>query len=357
MKKVMSSLQFKSKRLFRYLLNLISETYYRILYYIVINYEPLVKRQNCPACQTKTSGNDRVVAIISASGAPFLYFQSKISIFLIQVGFFGLLPKLQGFFLQQLSFLGDRIKVPYLSCGRCQSHYQGVGSNRRQPDVLKKFYSKFYRMNNDQFGRVQWLTSPRFLGWRNLILRTVSAEYPYHSRNFLDCGCGEGILGRLLENEGWRTYGVDPSSSMIRFAHKTLDLAPARYISTDYSDETFSPASFDVISSYHVIEHVADPISFLRNIFLHLRANGLAFISTPSATLSETALKCFGSEPNYAPLHLFLLSEEWFKQNACQIGFEIRASGCFPSKNIPGIFSADGEKPSGMWFVMRKPYP
>ena len=84
----------------------------------------------------------------------------------------------------------------------------------------------------------------------------------------LDYGCGDGKLLNGLQQLGWKTYGVEPSSDVAFLRHERLVDLP-------------SDPSFDLVVLHHVLEHVPRPLDLLTRLVATLRPGGSLFISVP----------------------------------------------------------------------------
>jgi SAM-dependent methyltransferase len=98
----------------------------------------------------------------------------------------------------------------------------------------------------------------------------------------LDLGCGTGYGSAELVQGGARVTGLDrvaparePRGSGARFVRGELGGLP------------FAPASFDFVVSFQVIEHLADPSGYLREIARVLRPAGTLLLSTPNLLTSD----------------------------------------------------------------------
>ena len=100
------------------------------------------------------------------------------------------------------------------------------------------------------------------------------------SNTFLDIGCAAGILNEYLEKQGWKTTGLEICRASAEYGinNRKLDIR----INT-LEKESFPGSSFSFVHSSHVIEHIADPRSFVREIYRILKPGGTAFIVTPNA--------------------------------------------------------------------------
>lgn len=94
----------------------------------------------------------------------------------------------------------------------------------------------------------------------------------------LDFGCGNGLLVKEFLNLGLDAYGVDVDEGQIQRARNLVD--SNRIIqSSVYEYET--KEKYDVVTSLEVIEHLYDPIKYLKLCHSHLTKNGIFIISTP----------------------------------------------------------------------------
>ena len=98
---------------------------------------------------------------------------------------------------------------------------------------------------------------------------------PSDSLRSIDIGCGGGTLVEAFGIAGFEASGVEPSRSL---AH--AGVAAGRRI-TEMSIETLPPASYEVVTCMHVLEHVADPLMFVGQMAQLLVPNGLLVVEVP----------------------------------------------------------------------------
>jgi len=99
--------------------------------------------------------------------------------------------------------------------------------------------------------------------------------------NVLDYGCGDGYGSHYLaSNENVNVVGTDIDDDTIKFAKK-------KYQKTNLNFITFEQffnysGTFDLITSFQVIEHVENVSDYLFLLKTKLTKNGILIISTPS---------------------------------------------------------------------------
>ncbi len=100
-------------------------------------------------------------------------------------------------------------------------------------------------------------------------------------RRLFDAGCGAGGFLRFAKSAGWSVRGVDGSQAAVQYATKThqLDVSIA-----DLEQYVLPAESFDVVCSFHVLEHLSNPMHLLESVSAALVPDGIAFIGTPLYT-------------------------------------------------------------------------
>jgi len=124
---------------------------------------------------------------------------------------------------------------------------------------------------------------------------------PLEGKSALDVGCGAGLLAEPLARLGAKLTAVDAAPELIEAARAH---AAGQGLEIDYRAAAVEQieGQFDLITSMEVIEHVADPASFLGAIASRLAPDGLLILSTPNKTalsklLMVGAAEAFGAVP------------------------------------------------------------
>ncbi|MEO7276673.1 MAG: bifunctional 2-polyprenyl-6-hydroxyphenol methylase/3-demethylubiquinol 3-O-methyltransferase UbiG [Sphingomicrobium sp.] len=106
---------------------------------------------------------------------------------------------------------------------------------------------------------------------------------PLEAKTALDVGCGAGLLTEPLARLGARVTGIDAAPEVIAVAR---DHAAGQGLEIDYraGDVEQLEGRFDLVTALEVIEHVAEPRTFLASLAARLAPGGLMILSTPNAT-------------------------------------------------------------------------
>ena len=143
-----------------------------------------------------------------------------------------------------------------------------------------EYYEEFYEHSGGAGGGPLHGLRARF--------RRRSAERRYRRKPYLldgvvpgrmlDVGCGSGTLLERFAERGWETYGVDPSSAAVAAAAR----GGARVHQGTLRDQPWEPASFQLVTFEHSLEHIGDPIDALRRARALLAPGGLLLVIVPN---------------------------------------------------------------------------
>ena len=131
----------------------------------------------------------------------------------------------------------------------------------------------------------------------------------------LDIGCATGEFLNYCKNNGWKVMGIEPDEDAQKFAKTqyNLDVFPESLLND-------APANkFDVISMWHVLEHVHLLEPRIEQIKTYLQNDGVAIIAVPNAACKDAEIyKEFWAGYDL-PRHLYHFTQksilELFKKN------------------------------------------
>jgi SAM-dependent methyltransferase len=109
----------------------------------------------------------------------------------------------------------------------------------------------------------------------------------------LDVGTGFGFFLQEMKNRGWEVEGIEISQKAVDYGRKVLNLSlhpgPLEKIG-------FPENHFDVVTSFYVIEHLLNPMGFLKECHRILKPGGLLLLRYPHTTPIKNFLRFFGIE-------------------------------------------------------------
>nr|WP_321360921.1 bifunctional 2-polyprenyl-6-hydroxyphenol methylase/3-demethylubiquinol 3-O-methyltransferase UbiG [uncultured Hyphomonas sp.] len=122
---------------------------------------------------------------------------------------------------------------------------------------------------------------------------------PLEELRLLDIGCGGGLVCEPMARLGAAVTGVDASGANIKTA---LTHAHEEGLTIDYRAGTAEglidadEPLFDIVLNLEVVEHVADPIQFLKDTASLVRPGGLMIVATLNKTAKALASAVVGAE-------------------------------------------------------------
>ena len=194
-----------------------------------------------------------------------------------------------------------------MKCSICKSNhttvfYRGKIRNGKYPNKLKNqviyeckscksfflnkvlnYKTKEYREITNESNEIKNLS---FLSNElNNQLRFIEIDNLKNS-DILDVGCGTGFLLDYLKKYSKSKSGVEKNKEFLKFLRKSGHIA--------YSDLQQLDKKYELITSFNVIEHVDNVISFIKSMYNLLKKNGTLIIETPNS--NDILLDLVGDE-------------------------------------------------------------
>ncbi len=138
-----------------------------------------------------------------------------------------------------------------------------------------------------------YISQPRFTQVK-AFLETLPEK-----QTLLDIGCANGFFVYYAKQIGFSAYGIDASQSAISWGEEKFGLKGhlACCVSLEELPKNF-PQKFQVITAFELLEHLEDPLNFVRSVYNRLEPGGIFIFSTPNR---ETLGRLWGvkDERNY----------------------------------------------------------
>lgn len=209
---------------------------------------------------------------------------------------------------------GEKFEI--VKCRGCGFRFTNP---RPKADELGKYYeSTEYISHSDSrkglFASIYQLVRKYTLG------RKLAMIKKFHTQGeILDIGCATGQFLSYMSEHGWKTTGIEPDE-------KTRDRAISEYELQVFPEEklnSFSESSFDVITMWHVLEHVSDLSGRMEQLKNLLKPQGTIIIAVPNCDAHDA--KKYGKFwAGYdLPRHLYHFTKSDIKILSERYGFTI----------------------------------
>lgn len=109
-------------------------------------------------------------------------------------------------------------------------------------------------------------------------INLIKSQHESDQKHVLDIGCGTGHFLKSCLNEGWNITGVEPNPQARTIASQ---LTKKNILD---SKELFQlkPSSFDVITLWHVLEHLPDLEHHMQQFKNLLKPDGILIVAVPN---------------------------------------------------------------------------
>lgn len=230
------------------------------------------------------------------------------------------------------SLAKSKKKFKYLECEICKCWY--LVDIKFNKDFYSEFYSKVY------YQKVSGLKASLeriFLEYRNWSRNKMILSLIRNKKRrvkILDIGAGDGNFIQSLDDNLFEKHAIDVESAKTH--------ADITYYSGDFLKMKLPKTKFDVIVSWHVIEHIPNPKLFIRRASSLLNKSGVLVISTPSVDSSGFKTGKGNWFHFDAPRHVVLYSPEGLNKLQTQ------------SLKLEKVFSEKIEFPLDLFWTKRK---
>jgi len=128
--------------------------------------------------------------------------------------------------------------------------------------------------------------------------RDLKGDAPFAGLRILDIGCGGGLLCEPMARLGATVVGADAAERNIPVAqvHAQQSGLEIDYRFTTAEDMAAAGEQFDIVLNMEVVEHVADPLSYLTACHDLLKPGGLHICSTINRNPKSFAMAIVGAE-------------------------------------------------------------
>ncbi len=151
--------------------------------------------------------------------------------------------------------------------------------------------------------------------------RALSREHG--TGRILDIGCGHGAFLAIMRSAGWEVMGLDVCPRGLAAARER-GIPVGHGTVEELVEGPVTPPLFDAVSAFYVIEHLADPLGFLRACRAVLRPGGTIYLRFPETTPLKDLLARFSIDNRLydAPFHALDFSPRAMGNALATAGFQ-----------------------------------
>jgi len=197
-------------------------------------------------------------------------------------------------------------------CPSCQFIYLNP---RPKEESLLRFYQHYLPEEEPFIQAWKRMMEPIFKKAAHLLGKSK------REGRLLDVGSGLGFFLSEMENRGWEVTGVEISQKAMDYARNVLGVT----VHTGPLGKIGFPGNhFDAVTAFYVIEHLSDPMAFLKECYRILKPGGLLLLRYPHTTPIKNFLRLFGIENRLydLPAHLSDFSPGTIQRFLERAGFE-----------------------------------
>jgi SAM-dependent methyltransferase len=197
-------------------------------------------------------------------------------------------------------------------CPSCQFIYL---SPRPTNESLLHFYQHYLPEDRSSIQSWKRMMEPVFKRAAHLIQQRKGKG------RLLDVGAGFGFFLVEMKKRGWDVVGVEISQKAMDHARNVLGLTVR---SGPLEKVGFPENYFDVVSGFYVIEHLPNPMAFLKECHRILKPGGFLLLRYPHTTPIKNLLYFLGIKNRLydLPAHLADFSPEMIQRCVDRVGFE-----------------------------------
>mgnify|MGYP006135465563 CR=1 FL=1 len=215
-----------------------------------------------------------------------------------------------------LKTLHLRDTLIYYVCPSCRHCEKAVDENSSINKSFEDAQEKYFGEDSAIFQVTQSPFEEEVLAKRIDVL----SRYLPQNGSVIEVGPGGGAVLNWLIQKGHQPIAIEhsPSLSDHLAQHYKIAVKTGEFETLDMENK-----GFDAFCSFHVIEHVRDPMAHLGKAFSAVRPGGMAFVATPNARSWEQRIPGHLS-PNYDSAHLRVFSPESLSKLAQDAGWHVQ---------------------------------
>jgi 2-polyprenyl-3-methyl-5-hydroxy-6-metoxy-1,4-benzoquinol methylase len=180
----------------------------------------------------------------------------------------------------ETDMLGRKNQHTILRCKSCR-HWWAQGVSELEAADLESFKQQYCNYDEEtaarEYSKLANGEQPgNHVHKTNLLLREILKELKWTGHSHLDVGCGSGYLLGQSKQAGLSVQGIEPGPWGREASERWSIPVESNFLRANHFDHPF-----DLVTATDVIEHQADPVTFLNILKSNTSDTGLIVISFP----------------------------------------------------------------------------
>jgi hypothetical protein len=221
-------------------------------------------------------------------------------------------------------------KYNYSKCSNCKHIFC---SSPLDENSIKKLYTseigepsiqrEAYISDELFTKRLKDIANPKI----NFVNKTLISLGLKNEGLWIDLGSGAGEILKAAEISGWKALGFESDKAEYLFALSKNLKVYNKYLSIEALDiiSSYNP---QVVSLFNIVEHIINPLDFLRNLSSKISDSTIVFEVPRHPSISSLISEAYPDKAYrhiYPPDHLHIFSEESLLFMAKELGYKIVA--------------------------------
>lgn len=162
-------------------------------------------------------------------------------------------------------------------------------------------------------------TEPAAFDPRDPLVRLV-VPVPGGAVRLCDVGCGDGSFLVAARRTGWEVAGVEPNTYARRRCEERLGVG---VVFPSFEKASFAAEWFDLVTLWHVLEHLPSPMRALKEAHRILKPGGVLALALPNFGSLESLLWRQHWIYVMAPAHFYHFTRPTLDRYLHECGFEV----------------------------------
>lgn len=174
---------------------------------------------------------------------------------------------------KDFSVSGESFSI--VTCADCGFYYTNPVP---EEDIIGKYYKSDAYVSHSSSKKGLINRVYHLVRWYSLRKKVALIKKLSKGRNLLDIGAGTGHFLSVASQKGWKVTGLEPDDDARALAKTVngIDLLPLDRL------HEMQPGQFDVITMWHVLEHVYHLKRDLEKLVSLLKPNGTLVVAVPN---------------------------------------------------------------------------